>query len=433
MSEMIKLGLTRNRLFEFDNCVTFFGETEEPFDISECEKALKMLCIKEPILTGVVELREKAEAYIVTNKNEPSLEITEGDLSELICKKKTEGINFDKELFSFAIINKKILGIFAHTVVADSRSLMHLADEFMSFYNKRTLSVEPCAIKVLSETNQLPSNVFSVVVDRLASGLEVGWQKRTAEFTVEDYKKAREKYFKTKASTKTVSTTIPEELFDNLKAFAQKEKTDISSLVAFSFYESLVHFLGGKRRYRKLNVQADERIFFEDFNEMRVGAFNGFFAVEKKKNKKLPDTLGNNAVNFHKEIYKRATSSFSVFYNEFLFMRLPASFCDSQYMFCAGEFKHKYSEKLANTYGCANEVLGEVCSFNLNQNFWSGLDCFNRVVPGEPLKMRSSSMITFVQSGEKNEIYFEYKTDKISDSVAQSVIENALRILEDLK
>ena len=433
MPERIKLGLTRNRLFEFDNCVSFYGKIKGEFDLAECEKALKMLWVKEPLLSGVVELEEDGKAFVSLNKASPSLEITQYTALEYIWQKKTDGLDFTKNLFTFAIAEGDSLCICAHTAVADVRSLMYLAGAFMSYYNKNAISVEPSQVNLISEASQMPSNVFSVVVDRLASGLEVGWQKKTAFFTAEDYKKARAKYFANKEPVGVIERGVSQELLDALKAFAQREEVDVSSLVAFAFYESLVGALGGKRKYRKMNVQSNGRVFFENFQNMNVGAFNSFFAVEKKKNKKLADTLQNNAVLFHDEIYKKATSAFASFYNEFLFMRLPESFADSQYMYCAGEFKHKYSKKLANTYGCANEVMCEFCSYNLNQSFWSGLNSFEEMLPAEPLKMRSSSLITFVENSESSVVCFEYKKGKISDSVAQSVMENAIKILADLK
>lgn len=430
MSERIKLGLTRNRLFEFDNCVSFVGTVDKDFDISEVEKALKMLFLKEPILSANVELSENGQAFLVTEKVEPDLEVVTGDIGSLVEKKTKDGFDFTEKLFSFAVVENKTLCIFAHTLVADVRSLMMLAVEFMEFYNKETLSIEPSKITVFSETSQMPSNVFSIVIDRLASDLEVGWQKKTATFSVGDYKKAREKYFSTKSGTNSVCLNVKGETLKDIKKFSQNSSVDVSSVVAFAFYESLMKHLQGKRKYRKLNVQANERVFFENFSELGVGAFNGLITVAAKKEKNAPVTIEDKAVGFHKEIYKRVTSSFSVFYNEFLSMRLPPSFCDSQYMYCAGEFEHKYSKKLALTYGCANEVAGEFCSYNLTQKYWEKLSCFNDISVSEPLKMRSSCLVTFTENVFGGKVIFQYKTEKISDSVAQSVIKTALEFLE---
>ena len=428
-----KLGLTRNRLFEFDNCVSFCGKIEGGFNIAECEKALKMLWVKEPLLSGVIELEADGKAYVVTGRVEPRLELVEIDAQSYIYKKKLDGVDFTKELFSFAVAEGNTLCICAHTTVADSRTLLYLASQLMAFYNKESVSVEPSEVEIISDVADMPSNAFSVVVDRLASGLEVGWQKKPASFTVADYKKAREKYMAKKSPVGVIERPLSQELVDSLKVFAQREGADVSSLVAFAFYENLCSTLGGRRKYRKLNVQSNSRAFFEKGSAMSVGAFNSFFTVAKKKDKKLAETLQNNAVGFHKEIYKKAIGAFSTFYNEFLFMRLPESFADSQYMYCAGEFRHKYSQKLAETYGCASEVVGEFTSVNLNQRFWSGLGPFAEVVASEPLKMRSTTILSLVQNSKYNVLLFEYKKDKLSDEAALALVENSIKILENLK
>ena len=174
------------------------GEIEGSFDITECEKALKTLSLKEPLLCCGVELCENGEAFLVTEKNEVSLELFQGDFYGYVKEKLHNGFDFSEKLFSFVVINGNALGIFAHTVVADARSLMYLAGEFMKIYKNKTLSVVPSKVKVLSEISQMPSNVFSVVVDRLASDLEVGWQKRTCVFSCDDYRRARKRYLEKK-------------------------------------------------------------------------------------------------------------------------------------------------------------------------------------------------------------------------------------------
>lgn len=431
MSEKIKLGLTRNRLFEFDNCVGFLGEVEEAFDIAECEKALKALILKEPILTCGIELCENGEGYIVPEMHQPAFEIFEGDKSEYVKNIAFNGFDFSKQLFIFAIINKNTLGIFAHTAVADCRTLMYLASELMAIYQKKSLSVVPAEIKLVSEASQLPASVVSPVVDKLAFDLEMGWQKKTRSFSYSDYKIARDKYLLQKGAVDTISLEIDKALLGELRGFAERESVDVSSLVAFAFYKSLTETLGGKRKYRKLNVQANERVFFPDGDEMQVGAYNGFVVVEEKK-KNASGALADRAKGFHKEIYKRVTSAFKVFFNESLLMRLSPSFPDSQYIYCAGDFKNKYSKKLAEVYGCANEVVGELCSFNLNQNFWAGLDAFERVTPWEPLKMRSTTMITLVEKGDKAQIFFSYKINKVSTDSARIIAEKAMDLLEEI-
>ena len=433
MSEKFKLGLTRNRLFEFDNCVCFLGKITEKFDVIKCQRAFKTLLLKEPVLTCGVELCENGDAFLVTGAKEPCLEFYQGDEQTFVDKMKADGLDYREKLFSFVIINDNTLGIFAHTVVADVRALMYLADEFVNVYKTEVVSVVPLEIIVLSEVSQLPSNVLSVVIDKLSSELDVGWQKKTKVFNYSDYENARKKYISTKQEHGSIAFEVDKNTLCNLKSFAYKEKVDVSSLVAFAFYESLTKFVGGKRKYRKLNVQANERVFFPDGYKMQIGAYNGVVTVGKTKNKNTPATIENTAKEFHREIYKRVTSAFTTFYNEFLLMRLPASFTDSQYMYCAGEFHHKYSKKLAEVYGCANEVAGEFCSYNLNQKIWNNLSFFDTVILSEPLKMRSTTMITFVENEASATICFEYKKDRISNETAQNIVENVVDLLKIFK
>ena len=434
MPERIKLGLTRNRLFEFDNCVCFAGEFQECFEISECEKALKMLFLKEPVLSCRVELSENGDAFLVSDEVTPFLEVVNGvDVNAFIEQRKVHGLNFNDRLFSFALLNDSVLVILGHTLVSDIRSLCYLAGEFKSFLQKESLNIVPSDICVLSEKAELPSNVFSPLIDRIASGLEVGWQKKTKVFSFADYKLAREQYLCKKSSVGSASRHVDEEFFDKLKTFAEENKVDISSVVAYAFYENLLENIPGKRKYRKLNVLADERVLLQNGKVLRVGAFNGAVSVAlKKKGSGNSEYTKDRVCTFHKEIYKKVTTAFSVFYNEVLLMFLSGSFCDSQYMYLSGAFNHKYSKRLACTYGCANEVVGEFVSLNLSQRYWQKLQGMKNIWVAEPLKPRSSSLITFVVNGCTGDIVFEYKTEKISENKAEKILENALDFLENL-
>lgn len=434
MSEKFKLGLSRNRLFEFENCVSFLGRAEEDFDVDKCIKAFKLLLLKEPILTCGIELCENGDAYLVADAKEPCLEFFQGDEKAFVEKIKAEGLDFREKLFSFAVLNGKTFAVFAHTVVADVRSLMYLADEFVNIYKNDVASVVPSDIIVLSEISELPSNALSVVSEKLSADLEIGWQKKPRAFGTDDYEKARDTYFSKKRPQQgSVTFEVDAAFLQSLKAFAADKNIDASSVVALAFYESLKKALGGRRKYRKLNVQVNERVFFDDGYKMQVGAYNGVVTVAKTKGKKISDTLENKAGVFHSELYKRFTGVHAAFYNEVIFMKLPASFVDSQYMYCAGVFRHKFSKKLATVYGCASEVAGEFCSYNLNQKKWEKLAFFDDVVLSEPLKMRSTSLISFVEKGNSATIRFDYKKSRLSDESARNIVGNAVGLLRKIK
>jgi hypothetical protein len=46
MSDNYKIGLSRSRLFDFQNVVTFVGEYKEDFNEKELQKGLNMLSVK---------------------------------------------------------------------------------------------------------------------------------------------------------------------------------------------------------------------------------------------------------------------------------------------------------------------------------------------------------------------------------------------------
>ena len=54
MKRKIKINLSRPRLFDFQNVVSFVGEYKDEFDLKELNKALKMLSVKEPLITSVI-------------------------------------------------------------------------------------------------------------------------------------------------------------------------------------------------------------------------------------------------------------------------------------------------------------------------------------------------------------------------------------------
>ena len=148
MSENFKIGLSRCRLFDFQNVVTFVGEYKEEFNEKELQKALKMLSVKQPLITSQIELSENSEAILHPERVEPEFIFAEADVDELVDNKKTQGLNFWENLFEFYVLNKNTLAVFSHTVVSDAKSLLVLVKQLLAYYNKETVSVEPEKIKL---------------------------------------------------------------------------------------------------------------------------------------------------------------------------------------------------------------------------------------------------------------------------------------------
>lgn len=421
MSERIKLGLTRNRLFEFDNSVLFCGILNVGFDENELQKAFKMLRIKEPLITSVIELQEDAQAFVVTNAIEPVIKRTSLTQKELFEYYDKNGIDFSKNNFEFNVTSDGWLVIAGHTAVCDAKSLLRLGAEFSGFYNKTTVSVEPASVNLFSEMRELPIEVASPITDKLSAELDSKWMKKQQVFSCEDYQNARELYKNNKSECSELCWVIDENLLSSLQKFAEENSVDISSVISFSFYEALLKNAGGKKKYNKMNIYADQRIFFENFKDYGVGAFNGVVtgSLNKKDQNK---TLKERMKQFHLNCYKGITSPFMTFYDESLLMKVSPSLCDCAYMYKAGLSKNSTGKKLAENYSCSCEKICDYFACNLEQDFWSGLKAFSDIEVREPLKMRSSTYLGFIRRNGKGYVTFRFKKNRISPQQAQDIM-----------
>ncbi len=425
------LGITRNRLFEFENTLCFFGDLPEKADGVNALNALKMLYMQEPILGSVVELQNDGQAFLVTEQVSAEMERWSGDRQSLLIKIQSEGLDFSKKLFRFFILGESTLCIFAHTLVADCRSLFTLAEDFFAFYSKHKISAVPSEIQLYSDPHTLPSNVNSPITDRLSSDLDVSWQKAPTVFEYEDFLLARKKYFEGDEDRGVREAFISSELSEKLEAFSSQNKADVSSLVAFAFYEALLENVSADKKSAKLNVQLNQRLFIDGLSGREIGGYNGFVTVNLK-NKKAGNTLKERAVSFHKEIYKKSTTCFSAFYNDAIIKSLKGEFADSAYMQSAGLYKNKASKNFAETYFCKKTVVGEFCSYNLTQSFFEGLRVYENVFVTEPLKMRAYSLITFIKTENSGYIRFENRNRYFDNSEAEKILDYAIEILNRL-
>lgn len=431
MSERYKLGLTRNRLFEFDNCVLFCGKIKGGFEETELLKAFKMLCLKEPLVDSKIELQSDGEAFVVTESVEQNINKLSKPYSEILEDYENDGIDFWDKVFEFSLSSDGFLVIAAHNAVCDAKSLLRLAAELYAFYSKKSVSVEPSAVNLFPEIQSLPVEVASPITDKLSAELDSKWLEKLHMYSVEDYKKAKSVYLENRSSRGELCAVVNKELLSSLKEYCNENNLDVSSVIAFSFYENLVKIAGGKRKYNKMNIYADERFFFTNFKDYGVGAFNGVITADlnKKENGK---PLGERVKQFHLNCYKGVTSIFKVFYDESLLMKVSPSLCDSAYMYKVGLSKNNTSKKLAENYGCGCEKICDFFSCNLEQEYWEDLEefCFAQVF--EPLKMRSATYVSFVRRKGEGYIIFKYKKDKCSDSQAQIILENSLQLLKEI-
>lgn len=431
MSEKYKVGLCRNRLFEFDNAVVFCGKLAD-CDEGQLSKAVKLLCLKEPVLTAVAELCGNGECYLETEAVVQKLVLSELTADEVRNDFFADGLVFDKKLFEFVLSKDGYLIIGAHTLVADCKSLLRLARELIYFYENGNSSVEPSRIESFSDITALPMEVNSPLTDKLSAELDSGWQKKACVSDVTDYLSAKRLYDEKRKYSREFKIALDSDCTAELKAFCGEKNVDLSSVVAFAFYKTLYEEMNPQKRHGKVCVHADRRLFLQGAEASQVGAFNGFCEASlSNKERKLP--VDEQIKAFHLSCYKGVTSPFKTFYDEVLLMKVSPSYCDSAYMFLSGAFNDKASRKLAQNYGCMNEQLCEFFSCNLDQEYWRELKKYKNVCVTEPLKNRFAANVSFIVVDGACEITVKFNNSRMEASRCEAVVCEIERFLKNIK
>ena len=404
MNDNIKLGISRCRLFDFQNVVAFVGEYPESFDEKEMSKAIKMLSVRQPLIASSITLNENSEAFINSESVTPVVEFITGDVGELVKKHKQNGINFTKQLFEFFIINSNTLVMFSHTAVSDAKSLLVLAMELLQYYNKESVSVEPSEIKLFSSDDELPQEVQSFVADRVTEVLENEWLAKKRSFTYDDYLNAKQNFDRFTGELSSVDYCFDDELTEHLFKKSEELKTDVSSLVLFSLQKVFLAKTKLPKKNQKINAKIDRRPFFVDGDLYSVGPFNGSVVVDTLN---TAGVLSDKAKDFHKSYYKKMTLCFNSFYNEVFLSRLSPEFLDSAFFYKSKTYKGKPTKKLATLYGCERKFLLGFESYNLNQKSWEKLSTFHHIFVNEPHKSNENVSATLVL-GKKNLLHLEF-------------------------
>lgn len=428
MNDNIKLGISRCRLFDFQNVVTFVGEYPEKFDEKEMSKAIKMLSVRQPLIASSITLNENSEAFVNPESVTPVVEFTTGDVSEFVKNHKRNGIDFTKQLFEFFIINSNTLVIFSHTAVSDAKSLLVLALELLQYYNKESVSVEPSEIKLFSSDDELPQEVHSFVADRVTEVLENEWLEKKRSFTYEDYLNAKHKFDEIAGETSSVDYCFEDDLAERLFERSKELKTDVSSLVLFALQKALLTKIKLPKKNQKINAQIDRRPFLVESAVCSVGPFNGTVVIDATNG---AGVLPERAQDFHKKYYKKMTLCFNSFYNEVFLSRLSPEFLDSAFFYKAKTYKSKPTKKLATLYGCERKFLLGFESYNLNQKSWEKLSTFHHVFVKEPHKSNENVSATFVM-GKKNLLHLEFNNGIFNESEMKEVLEKSVENLKQI-
>lgn len=431
MSDKYKVGLTRNRLFEFENTVVFCGKLLH-FTPGQISAALGVLCLKEPLVTAVAELCENGECYIETERVKQTLALSDRTAEELKQQLSDDGICFTDGLFRFVFSADGYLLIGAHTMVADCKSLLRLAIMLAGLCDSGARSVLPSGVETFSDMMSLPVDVNSPLTDKLSAELDNGWQKAVRGFTVAEYKEAREIYREKRRFSREMKFTVGTERTAELEAFCGENKVDLSSVIAFAFYKALREELSPHKKHDKLCFGVDRRFFLACADEVSVGAFNGLcdvFLNEKERRLNLTEQIKR----FHLSCYKVVTSPFRAFYDEVLLMKLSPGYCDSAHMYLAGVAKGKASRKLAENYGCMNERLCEFFSCNLEQEYWSGLKRYSDISVTEPLKNRFGAGVSLLMTDGACEITVKFNNSRVGEERCEALLDSVRNILNSVK
>lgn len=432
MYDKIKLGLTRNRLFEFCNCVCFVGKVKESFDEIEIKKALKMLSLKYPIISSRTELSESnGEACVVLGSVDCEIDFVEAFCDDFVSEKINHGINFTRKNFEFYVINKNTLCIFAHTTVADNYFLMTLASDLMNFYNKTSVSSEPCSVFLFSELSSIPVKAFTPVIDKLTSELEVKWSQKNKGFSADDYKKARKSFYDTEGVERLIKTSLDSSIFNKLKVFCEENKVDLSLVVAFCYYDALCKNNISDKKHKKIYFQTNRRCMMSGASEYIQGAHNGLLELfTDRKNKTKPFKV--RLIDFCRRGYKSFCSVSNNFEKDFFLMHLSSSFCDSAYMNRAGLYKSRISRKLSENHLCGVGEAGEFAFVNYSQSYWAGLRCFDEIFSSEPLKPRTLTFLQLDYDKDKAYLVLKYRDKSIAYEKAESLLNDVKNNIEKL-
>ena len=425
MSEKYKLGLSRNRLFQFNSTVVFSGKFKcnpQPADIG---KALKMLASKVPVITANVELCEGADAFIVTDTVEPVALFSDLNAEDIVLNYEKNPLRFNDRLYEFTVSCDGYFIIAGHTVFCDSKSLLRLAKYFAEFYSKTTLSVEAEEVYTFSQPKSLPVDVISPLVNKLSSELDDKWQKGARSFSVDDYNIARGSYLNKIAETGKHFFSLSVEDVVKIREKAIGNQIDFSSVVCFAFYKAIRETVKCEKDSSKMRVWADRRFFHGGNKSYSVGAYNGTVSVhltpkEWRKSEEEQIKL------FHTDLYKALTSPFRVFSDEILLHNIQNSFCDSAYMYMSGEFKSKSSRNLAENYSCMNKELCEFFYCNLTQRFWQGIDFYENISVSEPfMPYRSRFSVSVCESAEGSVCELRFDKATVTCEQASAIVNKA--------
>ncbi len=432
MCEMIELGLSRNRVFEPYSAVIFSGKYKEKFNEEDAKKAFRLLLEKEPVLSCAITLENNGKVFLVSEKVSQKIDFSQNKAKDIIDSYNKQGLDVTECLFEFYITADNYFVIVSHTAISDGKSLLRLAKCFVSFYEKKDISIEANSINAFSSFSDLPVDIASPLTDKLAANLDEKWNKKPLSYDINDYKKLQYECAAKGVTTEEVSRVISCDEMRRIRKYCQEENMDVSSVIGFAFYKTLLGKIQGDKKFERLVAASDRRFFLNDSQKYSVGAFDGDVEIFLSK-KEQGENLGEQMKDFHLSMYKGATSVFKSFYDDVLLMKIEPSYCHSAYMYAFGFNKNKASKKLAENYSCMCQKMCRYSSYNLDQIYWQELQSFSDVSVRESVRTAFAASVNFVANKGEGRVIFRFKSNKLTPEQAKDILEKALLMLRDFE
>ncbi len=428
MENKLKINLSRNRLFNFNNAVVSVFEYKEDFQEKELNKAIKMLSLKMPFLSSFVSLEGEGEAFVNFKEESALIQYVSAELNSFVESKRKAGVRFNENLFEFFVLNKNTLVLASHTVVSDLKSHLFITEELLKYYTKETVLINESNLMLFNEA-ELPEEVNSFVAQQVSEKLDNDWEKKKKTFSFDDYEKA-EKYYFEKSGEAFVGFDfeIDNELYEKLSLKLSEMKVDFSSALAFALHSALNDFLKPKVKNSKAIYYFDRRLYFCDTEKYKYGAFDGGVAVTLPKK---TDDFHTALKSYQDDIYKKVETPFNTFYNEYFLSLFSPSFLDSCYLSKGNRFKSKATQKLSKLYFCDRDFLLGFNAVNLNQDVFGFLTTFLHKMGFVPPKTEECVSATLIIS-EKIKLCLDVKTSLLRTVNPDSLFRVCLKILEEI-
>lgn len=400
-----KLGLTRNRLFETENCVVLCARFQKALDEQELNKALAMLAAKHPILTAAITL-DGSTAIVTpdTVKLEAEAVNENGDDAARILQR--EGISFWERLFVFRLAADGTLLAAGHTAVCDVKTLVLLTGELLAFYERRTLDIEETELHLFSDETELPLSVFSPLIDKTTGSLNYDWVKSPRDFMPEDYAAAKALSAQSEPTVKTVEYVLNEEETAQLTDYCAEAEIDVATAVAYAFYRELGKTVKLKPNENAVLWNADRRVFFGPDKAFDIGAYDGAVSVKLAKR-----TKGTPVQAMQHDAYQKLTSCFTTFYADVFGMKLMPALADASHLYAAGALRNKAAKRTALHYGCMDKRLFSYTFLNFDLAYWNDHLPDAELTPLPVFPQRTPYRLTAVRQGGKLRLLFSSKDD----------------------